>query len=62
VIVKVHWNEFREEWIMTDHNGRFIHTFPDCVNFNRIFQGIQKGVDNFVSLQATVGGGTNDKG
>ena len=47
---------------MTDHNGRFIHTFPDCVNFNKIFQGIQKGVDNFVSLQATVGGGTNDKG
>lgn len=51
---------------MTDHLGNFIHDFPDCVNFNRIFKGVAKGVINHVSITTAVDhapiGGTDDKG
>jgi hypothetical protein len=59
MIIHLRWNDLIERWIMTDTNNYNVMELPDCVNFNRIFQGAKKGVNNSFDLTAEKQGGDN---
>ncbi len=50
MIIKLHFNSSREDWIMITEKGHFMQEFKDCVNFNLQFPYADKTKLNIYNL------------